>query len=89
MNMTWRDKLEIDSGPDAPFRRDNLPDGEIHGPSGRPVRADPRGRGCSTTTLGAEPHPGASGPQAPQGVELAGSSLPRPEVGSLAAWPRR
>jgi hypothetical protein len=30
--MTWRDKLEIGLKPDAPYRKDNLPDGQVHGP---------------------------------------------------------
>jgi hypothetical protein len=36
--MTWRDKLEIGLKDDAPFRRDNLPDFQIHedGPASQP-----------------------------------------------------
>jgi hypothetical protein len=30
--MTWKDKLEIGLKEDAPFRKDNLPTKEIHGP---------------------------------------------------------
>ena len=30
--MTWRDKLEIGLKPDAPYRKDNLPDQQIRGP---------------------------------------------------------
>ena len=30
--MTWKDKLEIGLKEDAPFRKDNLPANEIHGP---------------------------------------------------------
>ena len=30
--MTWKDKLEIGLKEDAPFRKDNLPATEIHGP---------------------------------------------------------
>jgi hypothetical protein len=30
--MTWKDKLEIGLKEDAPFRKDNLPAKEIHGP---------------------------------------------------------
>ena len=30
--MTWKDKLEIGLKEDAPFRKDNLPTQEIHGP---------------------------------------------------------
>ena len=30
--MTWKDKLEIGLKEDAPFRKDNLPLQEIHGP---------------------------------------------------------
>ena len=30
--MTWKDKLEIGLKEDAPFRKDNLPAEEIHGP---------------------------------------------------------
>jgi len=30
--MTWRDKLEIGLKEDAPFRKDNLPEGEVQGP---------------------------------------------------------
>lgn len=30
--MTWRDKLEIGLKPDAPYRKDNLPDSQVHGP---------------------------------------------------------
>jgi hypothetical protein len=48
--MTWRDKLEIGLRPDAPFRRDNLPDGEIHGPE------RPAGPGRSPVIADAEQH---------------------------------
>jgi hypothetical protein len=48
--MTWRDKLEIGLRPDAPFRRDNLPDGEIHGPE------RPAGPGRSPVVADAEQH---------------------------------
>ena len=30
--MTWKDKLEIGLKEDAPYRKDNLPASEIHGP---------------------------------------------------------
>ena len=30
--MTWRDKLEIGLKPDAPYRKDNLPDQQVRGP---------------------------------------------------------
>ena len=30
--MTWKDKLEIGLKPDAPYRKDNLPDQQIRGP---------------------------------------------------------
>ena len=30
--MTWKDKLEIGLKKDAPYRKDNLPASEIHGP---------------------------------------------------------
>ena len=30
--MTWKDKLEIGLKEDAPFRKDNLPPQEVHGP---------------------------------------------------------
>lgn len=30
--MTWKDKLEIGLKEDAPFRKDNLPEKEVHGP---------------------------------------------------------
>ncbi len=30
--MTWKDKLEIGLKDDAPFRKDNLPDEQVHGP---------------------------------------------------------
>ena len=30
--MTWRDKLELGLKDDAPFRKDNLPPDEVHGP---------------------------------------------------------
>jgi hypothetical protein len=52
--MTWRDKLEIGLKSDAPFRRDNLPDGEVHGPErpagpGRsPVVADAERQGAGS-----------------------------------------
>ena len=30
--MTWKDKLEIGLKPDAPYRKDNLPDQQVRGP---------------------------------------------------------
>jgi hypothetical protein len=30
--MTWKDKLELGLKEDAPFRKDNLPADEVHGP---------------------------------------------------------
>jgi len=30
--MTWKDKLEIGLKNDAPFRKDNLPEQQVHGP---------------------------------------------------------
>ena len=30
--MTWKDKLEIGLKEDAPYRKDNLPASEVHGP---------------------------------------------------------
>jgi hypothetical protein len=30
--MTWKDKLEIGLKPDAPHRKDNLPDQDVRGP---------------------------------------------------------
>ena len=30
--MTWKDKLEIGLKKDAPFRKDNLPESQVHGP---------------------------------------------------------
>jgi hypothetical protein len=48
--MTWRDKLEIGLKPDAPFRRDNLPDDEVHGPE------RPAGPGRSPVVSDAERH---------------------------------
>jgi hypothetical protein len=48
--MTWRDKLEIGLKHDAPFRRDNLPDDEIHGPE------RPAGPGRSPVVADAEEH---------------------------------
>jgi hypothetical protein len=30
--MTWKDKLEIGLKPDAPHRKDNLPEQEVRGP---------------------------------------------------------
>ena len=30
--MTWKDKLELGLKNDAPFRKDNLPADEVHGP---------------------------------------------------------
>jgi hypothetical protein len=30
--MTWKDKLELGLKNDAPFRKDNLPEKEVHGP---------------------------------------------------------
>jgi hypothetical protein len=48
--MTWRDKLEIGLKPDAPFRRDNLPEEEIHGPE------RPAGPGRSPVVADVEEH---------------------------------
>jgi hypothetical protein len=53
--MTWRDKLEIGLKPDAPFRRDNLPDGEVHGPE------RPAGPGRSPVVADAARHGAGSG----------------------------
>jgi hypothetical protein len=39
--MTWKDKLELGLKEDAPFRKDNLPENEVHGPE------DPAGPGRS------------------------------------------
>jgi hypothetical protein len=30
--MTWKDKLELGLKEDAPYRKDNLPPNEVHGP---------------------------------------------------------
>jgi hypothetical protein len=30
--MTWKDKLEIGLKPDAPYRKDNLPQQQVRGP---------------------------------------------------------
>ncbi len=30
--MTWRDTLEIGLKEDAPYRKDNLPEGQVRGP---------------------------------------------------------
>ena len=48
--MTWRDKLEIGLKHDAPARRDNLPDEEIHGPE------RPAGPGRSPVVAEVEKH---------------------------------
>lgn len=39
--MTWKDKLELGLKDDAAFRKDNLPESEVHGPE------DPAGPGRS------------------------------------------
>jgi hypothetical protein len=52
--MTWRDKLEIGLKPDAPFRRDNLPDEEVHG------LERPAGPGRSPIVADVEKHAAAS-----------------------------
>jgi hypothetical protein len=31
-HMTWKDKLELGLKPDAPFRKDNLPEQQVRGP---------------------------------------------------------
>ena len=43
--MTWKDKLELGLKEDAPFRKDNLPDQEVHGPE------EPAGPGRSPVVV--------------------------------------
>jgi hypothetical protein len=35
--MTWKDKAELGLKPDAPFRKDNLPDFQVEGAKTRPA----------------------------------------------------
>ena len=66
--MTWKDKLELGLKEDAPYRKDNLPPGQVRGPElpsgpGRsPEIPDARGdRTVVPAGPSAEPAPGGPG----------------------------
>jgi hypothetical protein len=79
--MTWKDKAELGLKPDAPFRKDNLPDFQVEG-----AKTKPAGQGRSPDVPRARQEANRSRKAAKKGSVV---QRPKPPARARAAAKRR